>query len=241
MLNARLLNIYVVALYALAQLSDSSGRHRHFLVLGEAERNSTFDPATQKAPRKGVKTMIPMRAFYVFLAVAGFLIAMFTYAAWSTRRPRDTDTHSAYALRKKLLLIVVAVLVIGLALTLAKTPYPRETDIPAQVVFVAGKQFSFGISASPITNDDEYLAATYSTPVEIAAGSLVEFRVTSFDVNHSIGVYSPDNQLIAQTQAMPGYVNRLRVRFTQPGRYRVLCLELCGSGHHRMRGVFDVK
>jgi cytochrome c oxidase subunit II len=185
--------------------------------------------------------MIPMRAFYVFLAVAGLLILMFIYTAWSTRRSRDIDTHRAYALRKKLLFVVLVVLVIGLAMTLAKTPYPRENEIPAQVVFVVGKQFSFGISASPITNDDEYLAATYATPVQITAGSLVEFRVTSFDVNHGFGVYSPDNHLIAQTQAMPGYVNRLRVRFTEPGRYRVLCLELCGSGHHRMRGVFDVK
>jgi cytochrome c oxidase subunit 2 len=182
-----------------------------------------------------------MRAFYVFLGVASFLIAVFIYAAWSTRRARDIDTHHAYALRKKLLLIVLGVLLIGLAGTLAKTPYPRESEIPAQVVFVVGKQFSFGISASPITNDDEYLAATYATPVQIIAGSLVEFRVNSFDVNHGFGVYSPDDQLVAQTQAMPGYVNRLRVRFTQPGRYRVLCLELCGSGHHRMRGVFDVK
>jgi cytochrome c oxidase subunit II len=185
--------------------------------------------------------VIPMRAFYVFLAVAGFLIAVFIYAALSTRRVRDIDSHSTYALRNKLLLMVVPVLIIGLAVTLAKTPYPRDNDIPAQVVFVVGKQFSFGISASPITNDDGYLAATYSTPVQIAAGSLVEFRVTSFDANHGFGVYSPDNHLIAQTQAMPGYVNRLRVRLTQPGRYHVLCLELCGSGHHRMRGVFDVK
>ena|SRR5215469_6081731 len=83
--------------------------------------------------------MIPMRAFYVFLAVAGFLIAMFIYAAWSTRRARDLDNHGAYSLRKKLLFIVLAVLVIGLAVTLAKTPYPRESDIPAQVVFVVAE------------------------------------------------------------------------------------------------------
>jgi cytochrome c oxidase subunit 2 len=182
-----------------------------------------------------------MHAFYVFLGVASFLIAAFIFTAWSTRSVRDIDSQAAYALRKKLLFLVLAVLVVGLAVTLARTPYPRENDIPTQVVFVVGKQFSFGISTSPITNDDEYLAATYSTPVQIAADSLVEFRVTSFDANHAFGVYSPDNHLIAQTQAMPGYVNRLRVRLTQPGRYHVLCLELCGSGHHRMRGVFDVK
>jgi len=185
--------------------------------------------------------MIQMHAFYLFLALAAFLIAMFIYVAWSTRRVRDIDYHSAYALRKKLLFVVLVVLVIGLTMTLAKTPYPRSSDIPDQVVFVVGKQFSFGISASPIANDDEYLAATYSTPVQVNAGSLVEFRVTSFDVNHGFSIYSPSNHLIGQTQAMPGYVNRLRLRFNEPGRYHVLCLELCGSGHHRMRGVFDVK
>jgi len=185
--------------------------------------------------------MIQMHALYVFLGLAGFLVAMFIYAAWSTRHARDIDYHSAYALRRKLLWVVLAVLIIGLTMTLAKTPYPRDQDVPSQVVFVVGKQFSFGISSSPITNDDEYLAATYSTPVEVTAGSLVEFRVTSFDVNHGFSVYSPSNRLIAQTQAMPGYVNRLRIRFSESGRYHVLCLELCGSGHHRMRGVFDVK
>jgi hypothetical protein len=75
--------------------------------------------------------------------------------------------------------------------------------------FRRGETVSFGISSSPITTDDEYLAATYSTPVQVTAGSLVEFRVTSFDVNHGFSVYSPSNRLIAQTQAMPGYVNRL--------------------------------
>jgi cytochrome c oxidase subunit II len=182
-----------------------------------------------------------MHAFYLFLGLAGFLILMFVYVAWSTRRARDIDYHSAYSLRKKLLFVVLAVLIVGLGMTLAKTPYPHSNEVPDQVVFVVGKQYSFGISSSPITNDDDYLAATYSTPVQINAGSLVEFRVTSFDVNHGFSVYSPSNHLIGQVQAMPGYVNRLRLRFSEPGRYHVLCLELCGSGHHRMRGVFDVK
>jgi cytochrome c oxidase subunit II len=185
--------------------------------------------------------VIQMHAFYVFLGVGGFLVLMFIYAAWSTRRARVIDYHSAYSLRKKLFLVVLVVLLAGLGMTMAKMPYPRNNDIPQQVVFVVGKQFSFGISSSPVTTDDEYLAATYSTPVAIAAGSLVEFRVTSFDVNHGFGVFAPDGTLVAQTQAMPGYVNRLRVRFSQTGRYHVLCLELCGMGHHRMRGVFDVK
>jgi cytochrome c oxidase subunit II len=185
--------------------------------------------------------MIQMHAFYVFLAVAGVLVLIFIYVALSTRRARDIDYHAAYGLRKRFFFVLMVVLLICLGMTLGKTPYPRAKDLPDKVVFVVGKQFSFGISNTPITNDQEYEAATFAAPVQLTLGSLVEFRVTSFDVNHGFGVYSPDGHLIAQTQAMPGYVNRLRIRFTQPGRYNVLCLELCGMGHHQMRGVFDVQ
>ena len=40
---------------------------------------------------------------------------------------------------------------------------------------------------------------------------------------------------------MPGYVNRLRLRLDKPGRYKVLCMELCGMQHHEMRGAFEPK
>jgi cytochrome c oxidase subunit II len=185
--------------------------------------------------------MIEMHAFYVFLSIASVLLAVFIYVALSTRRARDVDYHAAYALRKKLFFVLLVVLGLAMGMTLGKTPYPKGNELPDKVVFVVGKQFSFALSDTPITNDQEYEAGTYSAPVQVSAGSLVEFRVTSFDVNHSFAVYSPDDRLIAQTQAMPGYVNRLRVRFQETGRYYVLCLELCGMGHHRMRGVFDVK
>lgn len=185
--------------------------------------------------------MIQMHAFYIFLIAAGVLIAAFLYVAFSTRNAREINMQSAYGLRKLLFFVVLAVLVLGIGMTLGKTPYPKANELPERVVFAVGKQFSFALSDAPIPNDQEYEARTYGAPVQIPAGSLIEFRVTSFDVNHSFSVYSPDDHLLAQTQAMPGYVNRLRVRFDQPGRYYVLCLELCGMGHHRMRGVFDVK
>jgi cytochrome c oxidase subunit 2 len=76
--------------------------------------------------------------------------------------------------------------------------------------------------------------------VQVPAGALVEFRVTTLDVNHGFSIYAPDGRLMAQTQAMPGYVNRLRVEFDRPGTYRVLCLEFCGMAHHVMNGVIEV-
>ena len=81
----------------------------------------------------------------------------------------------------------------------------------------------------------------YSPTVTVPAGTLIEFRVTTLDVNHGFSLYAPDGHLVAQTQAMPGYLNRLRVTLDEPGTYTVLCLEFCGMGHHRMRGVIEVR
>lgn len=69
---------------------------------------------------------------------------------------------------------------------------------------------------------------------QVVAGRPVEFRVTSADVNHGFGIYDAAGTLVAQTQAMPGYVNRLTHVFEKPGTYQVLCLEYCGLGHHAM-------
>lgn len=47
-------------------------------------------------------------------------------------------------------------------------------------------------------------------------------------------------RIVAQTQAMPGYTNVLRYTFTEPGVYRVLCLEYCGVEHHDMKTEINV-
>jgi cytochrome c oxidase subunit 2 len=75
----------------------------------------------------------------------------------------------------------------------------------------------------------------------VRVGELVEFQLTSSDVNHGFALYQGKNRLVAQTQAMPGYVNKLQVRFTEPGEYEVLCLEYCGVAHHNMRAVVKVR
>lgn len=76
---------------------------------------------------------------------------------------------------------------------------------------------------------------------EVTQGELVEIRVSSADVNHGFGIYDPSMRLVAQTQAMPGYVNTVRHRFDQAGDHRVLCLEYCGLVHHNMMAEIHVK
>ena len=181
-----------------------------------------------------------IKAFLVFLTVSLLVVAVFVWVLLSTRREQEIDMHSAYRLRRRFFLVLTAVLVVGIVLTFPAMPYPKAGQHPDRIVYVVGEQFAFGISNQPITNDDQWEVAASSGPVQIPAGQLVEFRVTSFDVNHDFAVYSPAGQLLGQVQAMPGYVNRLRLRFRAPGTYPVLCLELCGMGHHRMRGTLEV-
>lgn len=75
---------------------------------------------------------------------------------------------------------------------------------------------------------------------EIPLGTQVEFRVTSEDVNHGLGIYGPDMRLVAQVQAMPGYANTLVHTFDIPGTYSILCMEFCGIAHHDMTTEFEV-
>ena len=181
-----------------------------------------------------------IKAFSVFLAVNLLVVAVFIWVLLSSRREQEIDMRNAYRLRRRFFFVLATVLVVAIVLTFPAMPYPKAGQRIDRVVYVVGEQFAFGISNQPITNDDQWEEAASSAPVQIPVGQLVEFRVTSFDVNHDFAVYSPTGELLGQVQAMPGYVNRLRLRFRAPGTYPVLCLELCGMGHHRMRGTLEV-
>lgn len=136
------------------------------------------------------------------------------------------------------LLIVVALFTAG---TVARMPYFLYADeLPARVIHVVARQFAFALSERPIESDAEY-AAALGQPVELPVGQVVEFRVTSFDVNHGFAIYDPEGHIIAQVQAMPGYINRLRWRFDRPGEYIAQCLEYCGAAHAGMHARFVVK
>lgn len=181
-----------------------------------------------------------IKAFVLFTAINLVVVGVFVLVALSTRSPREPAKKSIRRLRGWSFSVVAGALLLAFLLTIPRTPYPKQGRAPDRVVYAVGMQFSWSLSDQPINSPEEWRETSYAPPVRILAGSLVEFRVTSFDVNHGFGVYSPSGELLGEVQAMPGYVNRLRLRFTNPGTYRVLCLELCGMGHHRMWGEFEV-
>jgi len=176
----------------------------------------------------------------LFAALAVVIAVVFLWIGRSTRSPAEVDTHRAYGIRRVLFIVALAMAIGALAATLPRTPYATADTGADRVVYVAARQFDFVFSDAPITSVDDLARVPRIANLQLPAGALIEFRVTSLDVNHGFGLYGPARQIVAQTQAMPGYFNRLRVRLGAPGEYRVLCLEFCAAGHHLMQGLVTV-
>lgn len=176
-----------------------------------------------------------------FLVLAAVIIAVFAWVALSTRSPADVDVKRAYGVRKVFFVTAAVALVALLVATLPRAPYASAELKPDRIVHVAARQFDFVFSDEPIVRAADIGRVPTIQRLELKAGALVEFRVTSLDVNHGFGLYGPQRQLVAQTQAMPGYVNRLIVRLTEPGPYKAFCLEYCAAGHHLMQVGLTVK
>jgi cytochrome c oxidase subunit 2 len=176
----------------------------------------------------------------LFLSLAGVSILVFTYIYFTSKRTSELNSGIKNPLKKRFWFFLILVFVLGIfaSVTIPRSPYFLFADeSPAKVIHVAARQFSFVISDKAIDPNNPVGADS----LELHANELVEFRVTSLDVNHGFGIYDTSSRLIAQTQAMPGYVNRLRWKFEEPGEYTILCLEYCGMAHQVMRSSITVK
>lgn len=177
----------------------------------------------------------------VFLLMTVIIVLVFAWVGLSTRSPEKVDVKKAYAIRKVLFITAAVILVALLFATIPNAPYAGSGVKADRIVYVAARQFDFVFSDEPIVSVADLGRVPTIKRLEVPPGAVVEFRVTSLDVNHGFGVYGPGRQLLAQTQAMPGYVNRLLVRLAQSGRYKVFCLEYCAAGHHLMQSELTVK
>lgn len=135
------------------------------------------------------------------------------------------SAHTAHVLQAWLFAVLFVGFIVGSWATLRHFPIPpQHGELGAkQVVNVVGRQWSWQI-----------------TPATVKTGSVVEFRVSSADVNHGFALYAPDGRIVTQTQAMPGFTNKLLYTFDQPGTYTVRCLEYCGLVHAEMLKTFQV-
>jgi cytochrome c oxidase subunit 2 len=157
------------------------------------------------------------------------LTLRFLFAAANAHRtaadPEQTARIDPYLLRR---LLLIGLIGLGIVITVATIPPP---------LYTAQNQPPEGTQEVDIVGAMWYWQLH---PAQVESGRPVLFNVTSADVNHGLGIYDQDLRLLTQTQAMPGYVNKLAYTFTQPGIYRLMCLEYCGLAHHGMMGFLEV-
>lgn len=165
------------------------------------------------------------------LLVFGFLsagvigIALVT-ALSSTGPAQDYDDvqPGGYGVRKAWFWLLLVGVVVAFIAGFPFVPYTKAETVgdPLSVPVVA-MQYAFD-----------------KLPAELPVDTPIVFHVTSSDVNHGFAVYDPQERLIGQVQAMPGYANDLHMTFTETGTYTVRCLEYCGISHAFMMATFEV-
>lgn len=165
-------------------------------------------------------------ALTLSLVLMGAIALLFGWVALNASA-REAPPANAFRWRTAIFWLV---LVAGVVITITTlSPWPitghsASAGEPAQVIQVTGHQWRWELSSDTVERGKE-----------------VEFQVTSTDVNHGFAIYRNKTRLITQTQAMPGFVNKLRVTFDEPGDYQVMCLEYCGLSHHAMSTTIHVR
>ncbi len=164
-------------------------------------------------------TGIIIVVLYMIFVVAGCIIAGIFIA--STRRGRAEGGSTAHIAKAERLepiwgVFVLVLLGVLLAFTIWQAPWFQDVDENGQAVKVEGVQFGFLVQ-----------------PTTVKAGQPITFTVTSRDVNHAMGLYNKDDELIMNVEAIPGH-DVQRTRTLEAGTYHIRCLEFCGYQHHKM-------
>jgi cytochrome c oxidase subunit 2 len=86
-------------------------------------------------------------------------------------------------------------------------------------------------SSDPSTKDD-----VVSPVVYVPVNHEIELLIRTQDVTHSFYV----RELRLKQDAVPGMTIHMHFNPTVPGQYELVCAELCGLGHYRMRSFVNV-
>lgn len=201
----------------------------------------------------------------LWICAAAF-VALNLFLAWAIWRYRTRAGHKAHyepenaGLEKKLTLWTA----VGIAAMLAPglVAWNEYVNVPedAAVVEATGQQWQwgfrypgrdgvlgtaavrhmtpdnpFGINPKDPYGRDDVIVE--SSEMRLPLGRPVKLVLRSKDVLHDF--YVPHFR--AKMDLVPGIVTYFWMTPTRTGTYEILCAELCGSGHHAMRGTVVVE
>ncbi|HBH96473.1 MAG TPA: cytochrome c oxidase subunit II [Candidatus Omnitrophica bacterium] len=174
----------------------------------------------------------------IFLLVEGALL-WFLIRYRQPANPRAAYVHGCRS-AEVIWTVIPAIIVTSLAFASQRVwAHIRGTPPAHQLeVEITAEQFAWNVRyAGPDgrlhTEDDLELINQLHLPVDQVA--LVHLK--SKDVIHSFFV----PQFRMKLDAVPGLTGRLWVQPIKPGQVEMVCAELCGLGHYRMRGYVTIE
>ncbi|WP_255516331.1 cytochrome c oxidase subunit II [Luteimonas suaedae] len=170
--------------------------------------------------------------FWAAIAIWVLVLALLLYALLRGRDTRALARPQRLIVGGGLVLptvVLAALLVYGTVHSSRVTGLGEEVDL---VIEVTGRQWQWEFH---YRDGDGAAAAISIDELALPRGRMVEFHVTSADVIHSFWI----PRLGGKIDAIPGRVNRLRLRADRAAPMRGQCAEFCGLEHAHM--VFAVR
>ena len=202
-----------------------------------------------------------MAMFYIVCIIGVLVFGVMFWAMFRYRRSRNTNSATWHENTRLEVLwtIIPLFILIGMAvpatITLANIYDTPDSDV---VVKINGYQWRWEYTYLADTAEDEVsFFSSLSTPrvqidremppgenyllevdnpLVIPAYTPVTFLITANDVIHSWWV--PDFAI--KKDAVPGIINEAHATVLEPGTYRGMCAELCGTNHAYMPIVVEV-
>lgn len=161
-----------------------------------------------------------------------------------SRPPEHDNDHTTHALIERFergwmifalaLLVIFTVLVFHAILTAGQQIARTEARQPVSAIMAQERFTQPGVTrVGENAFEVNVVAQSFSfipSEVRLPAGAEATFYVASRDVIHG---YQVMNTTI-NFEIIPGEVAIFSYTFNEPGRYRVVCNQYCGIGHHNM-------
>ncbi len=186
------------------------------------------------------------RLFTIILWITGSIFALVEGAlVWFLIRYRHRPGQRAtYLHGNRLAELIWTVIPAGIVIWLAFSSqrvwsYIQGPPPPHQLeVEVNAEQFAWNIRY-PGPDGTLHTADDLETinQLHIPVGEVVLVQLTSKDVIHSF--FLPQFRLKRDT--VPGIIGRVWLEATKTGAFEIVCAELCGLGHYRMRGFLTIE
>ena len=223
-----------------------------------------FLPPAASAHAPEIDLVVELVHWLMFVLFAGWSL-YFTWVLIRFRRARNPRANPRGARGRIALgveigvVVVEAVLLVGFALPIwfARTSAePPAAAIPVRVIaeqFVwnvhyPGADNAFGATAAARVSPSNPLGLDRASPggsddvvvqnqLHVPVGRPVFIQLSSKDVIHSFGIPA----MRVKQDAVPGLLAPVHFTPVQEGRFDIVCSQLCGIAHFRMRGVLTVE